>query len=135
MRARAGSKIAGLVPICCRLAVCSLSFAAICAGQPAAIDVEAAPDSRGPPQWPTDQGQLATTFEERFRQFERALADLHDQLHLLASDVQENADHPSAPVRRREPGFRAIYTMDRDGTHASYLIAAPGMITNADPQQ
>src|SRR5262245_6871424 len=103
MSARTGSEISGLVSICLRLAIaCGLSFAAICAGSISAIDVEAAPNAR--PQWPQEFGLSATTFDERFRQLDRAVGDLRDQLHLLAGDVQENADHPSAAMRRREEG-------------------------------
>src|SRR5262245_2030171 len=130
MSSRTGPEVARLARIGCGVAVWGLSFVAICARQAAAIDVEAAPNAG--PQWPQEPGLSATTFDDRFRQLDRAVGDLRDQLHLLAGDVQENADHPSAPMRRREEGFRGIYMMDRDGTHARYLIAAPGMITNAD---
>jgi Tol biopolymer transport system component len=105
----------------------------MCAGQNAGIDVEAAPDSREP-RWPDELGLPAATFEERFRQFDRALGDLHDQLQGLSQDVQEGATRPSAPMRRREEGFRGVYTINRDGTQARYLTAAPGMIANVDPQ-
>ena len=37
-------------------------------------------------------------------------------------------------MRRNEPGFRGLYTMNRDGTHVQFLTAAPGMISSADPQ-
>src|SRR5262245_22134667 len=37
-------------------------------------------------------------------------------------------------IRRKEPGFRALYTMNRDGTNVEYLTAAPGMIASGSPE-
>ncbi|MFZ5830558.1 MAG: hypothetical protein ACOY3P_10740 [Planctomycetota bacterium] len=36
--------------------------------------------------------------------------------------------------RRGEDGFRALYTMNRDGTQVKYLCAAPGMISSSSPE-
>ncbi len=55
--------------------------------------------------------------------------------------VAANADDESppadmfaqGPVRRDDPGFRAIYAVNRDGTNVRYLVAAPGIITNMAP--
>jgi Tol biopolymer transport system component len=93
-----------------RVVICGLLQAVILASRAEAIDLEAPPAAA--PQWPDDPGLPAATFEERFRQFDRALGDLHDQLQALAQDVQESATRPSALMRRREDGFRGIYTSD-----------------------
>jgi Tol biopolymer transport system component len=37
------------------------------------------------------------------------------------------------PIRRDEAAFRALYTVNRDGTNARYLVAAPGMISSGTP--
>lgn len=39
-----------------------------------------------------------------------------------------------AVIRRGEMGFRALYTINRDGTNLQYLLAAPGMIITGTPQ-
>jgi len=36
--------------------------------------------------------------------------------------------------RRNEEGFRALYTMNRDGSAVQYLVAAPGQISSATPE-
>ena len=38
------------------------------------------------------------------------------------------------PERRGEPGFRALYTIDRDGSNVEFLVAGPGMISSATPE-
>src|SRR5262245_47807058 len=86
------------------------------------------------PQWPTEAGNSAPALEDRFRQFDRALEFLQDQLAVLQRDLDNGAGAGIPVVRRKEPGFRGIYTMQPDGTHVEFLTAAPGMITNADPQ-
>src|SRR5262245_42528124 len=37
-------------------------------------------------------------------------------------------------IRRGEEGFRALYTMNRDGTNVEYLTTAPGMISSSCPE-
>lgn len=39
-----------------------------------------------------------------------------------------------AVIRRGEPGFRPMYTINPDGTDLQYLLAAPGMIITGTPQ-
>jgi Tol biopolymer transport system component len=56
-----------------------------------------------------------------------------DDLAVLADHSGPRAQIAQGEVRRGEPGFRALYTMDRDGTHVEYLTAAPGMISSAAP--
>jgi Tol biopolymer transport system component len=41
---------------------------------------------------------------------------------------------PGAADRKGEEGFRALYTMNRDGTNVEYLVAAPGMISSSSPE-
>src|SRR5690242_10187548 len=55
-----------------------------------------------------------------------------------AKDSEENKDRQIAVVetgeiRKGEPGFRALYTMTREGAEAQYLTAAPGMISSSSP--
>jgi Tol biopolymer transport system component len=44
--------------------------------------------------------------------------------------AQEN----QALDRRGEEGFRALYTMNRDGSEVEFLAAAPGMISSSSPE-
>jgi Tol biopolymer transport system component len=48
---------------------------------------------------------------------------------------QVDAAQP-APVadRKGEDGFRALYTINRDGSGVQYLVAAPGMISSSSPE-
>src|SRR5688500_6324652 len=53
---------------------------------------------------------------------------------LLPGDcLAEEALFAEGPLRRDEEGFRALYTIARDGTRPRYLVAAPGMISSATP--
>ncbi|MGQ0633662.1 MAG: TolB family protein [Planctomycetaceae bacterium] len=47
--------------------------------------------------------------------------------------VSAQSTFAMVPIRRGEAGFRALYTMNRDGTNVEYLVAAPGMIGSSDP--
>ncbi len=51
-----------------------------------------------------------------------------------ADDESPLADmFAQGPIRRDEAGFRAVYTVNRDGTNVRYLVAAPGMISTSSP--
>jgi Tol biopolymer transport system component len=86
------------------------------------------------PAWPDNANQQAAPLEDRFRQFDRALEFLREQLVTLQQDIDHGAAGVRPVVRRNDPGFRGLYTMHPDGTKVEYLTSAPGMISSADPQ-
>jgi Tol biopolymer transport system component len=53
------------------------------------------------------------------------------------SDPTEDREQPSnlrmGKIRSSEDGFRAIYSLKRDGSEATYVAAIPGMIATTDP--
>ena len=51
----------------------------------------------------------------------------------LADEEPGGAAFAQGRVRRDEAAFRALYTVNRDGTNAQYLVAAPGMISSGTP--
>lgn len=56
-------------------------------------------------------------------------------LEQLKSDVASlKAQQGGAATRRGEREFRGIYTINPNGSDAEFLVAAPGMISNATPE-
>jgi TolB protein len=53
---------------------------------------------------------------------------------VVTGSLAQELGFADAPLRRGEAGFRALYTVDRDGLKAEYLVAAPGMISSATPE-
>ncbi len=52
-----------------------------------------------------------------------------------AADLKPVAVLPTSKTDRHgESGFRALYTVDRDGSNVQFLAAAPGMISSATPE-
>ncbi len=86
--------------------------------------------------------RLATQSDDSFDQLRRNLMEqmrtASQSLQMLEA-VKRQMDRETvkpdaeAPPRRGEDGFRAVYTIDRDGSKAKYLTAAPGMISSSSP--
>jgi len=68
---------------------------------------------------------------------DRAAAGDRDDVAQIANADQPLRDHAKVAegvIRRNDEGFRALYTMNRDGSNVKYLTAAPGMISSATPE-
>jgi Tol biopolymer transport system component len=70
--------------------------------------------------------------EDRLRRLERRIEALQSEVQSLRENLRRVRAAPDA-TRRGEPGFRALYKANRDGTDVEFLLAAPGMITTSDP--
>ncbi|MCM2372979.1 TolB family protein [Aporhodopirellula aestuarii] len=65
----------------------------------------------------------------------RVLRRIEQSVHELGKPhSDERAAFVDLHARRNEKGFRAIYTMDRDGGNVRYLVAGPGLISSATPE-
>lgn len=88
----------------------------------------------GPPEHtgPSDLQPLL----DRLGAQERKLDELHENLAALTKLMSGagGAALSAATSRRGEPAFRALYTVNRDGSDVQFLWAAPGMITSGTPQ-
>ena len=73
---------------------------------------------------------------ERLSRQEAQLRDLQNSVTNLTRLLFNPTDPQvsEAVVRRGETGFRALYTINRQGTDLRYLLAAPGMIVTGTPQ-
>ena len=60
---------------------------------------------------------------------------LLDRIGVVLEERRGQLPQP-APVadRKGEDGFRALFTMNRDGSGVQYLVAAPGMISSSSPE-
>ena len=60
---------------------------------------------------------------------------LLDRIGVVLEERRGQLPQP-APVadRKGEDGFRALFTMNRDGSGVEYLVAAPGMISSSSPE-
>jgi Tol biopolymer transport system component len=108
--------------------LCAIVLAALAADAQLA---EAPGENSG---WPEKLPPDAATIEERVLKLDSALEQVRGELSVLRHDLADNSGRASPPLRRKEPSFRGIYTMNRDGSNVEFLAAAPGMIANADPQ-
>ena len=89
------------------------------------------------------QGDAEAQRDERnIRVLTKLLERQIELLDKLQSDVaslktqaggKSQEDKPLAD-RRGEEGYRALYTMNRDGSNVELLVAAPGMISTATPE-
>jgi Tol biopolymer transport system component len=48
--------------------------------------------------------------------------------------VQDNPQIDREAIQKDKSGFRGIYQMNPDGSDAEYVVSAPGMLVNTDPQ-
>jgi len=59
-------------------------------------------------------------------------------LERIGAALEARRERPPQPApvadRKGEEGFRALYTMNRDGSGVEYLVAAPGMISSSSPE-
>lgn len=55
-------------------------------------------------------------------------------LEQLSADVAQLKAQKEKTTRKGEREFRGIYTVNPDGSGAEFLVAAPGMISNATPE-
>ena len=82
---------------------------------------------------PLSYAQEEDELTRRLDRFELLFKAMKDEISLLKSAARRNA---TAVVRDRrgERGFRAIYTMNRDGANVEFLAAGPGMISSGSPE-
>ncbi len=100
------------------------TFSRLFGGSPAVAYSARRPDD------PIDQ--LRRNLMEQMRAASQSLQILEAVKRELARETgKKDADEPT---RRGEDGFRALYTIDRDGSKAKYLTAAPGMISSSSPE-
>ncbi len=71
-------------------------------------------------------------YQQMLRRAEELLKGLMDR---KEKQPEQAVDRPASVADRKgEDGFRALYTMNRDGTNVRYLVAAPGMISSSSPE-
>lgn len=77
-----------------------------------------------------------TLLMTRLREQDRKLDEMQQSLAALTRLLTKahGLEVSSAGLRQGEPGFRPLYTINRDGTDLKFLLAAPGMITTGTPQ-
>ena len=75
--------------------------------------------------------QLRAHLRKQMRDAAQALQMLETLRHERQNEKVERA--AEQPTRKGEEGFRALYTIARDGTKAEYLTSAPGMISSSSP--
>ncbi len=71
----------------------------------------------------------AQSLELKLLQQDEKVKRLRDELR----DKLKKSGDPLSEIRSGEEGFRALYTMNRDGSNVKFLVAAPGMISSATP--
>jgi dipeptidyl aminopeptidase/acylaminoacyl peptidase len=74
----------------------------------------------------------ARSLQELLERQEEKLKILQTDFVALRSKLEELlASHSPVRDRKDEEGFRALYTMNRDGSDVEFLVAAPGMISSS----
>jgi len=73
-----------------------------------------------------------TSDHEHSQRLQRLEAKFDKFWIMLESAVSRRGSHPHS--RRNEEGFRALYTMSRNGSDVQFLVAAPGQISSATPE-
>jgi len=76
--------------------------------------------------------QLRAKLMEQIRTSTEALRALDGVKRQLAREAAKSSTNTA--TRRGEDGFRALYTIDPEGSKAKYLMAAPGMISSSSPE-
>jgi Tol biopolymer transport system component len=122
----------------CGIVLLVAASSAVCLGQESeqstfrailGFGQEAKP-SAGEADEPIDE--LREKLTEQLRSSSQALQLLDEVKRQLA---REKAKMPTeGATRKGEDGFRAIYTIDPEGSKAEYLTAAPGMISSSSPE-
>ncbi|MDZ4817622.1 MAG: hypothetical protein SGJ20_01475 [Planctomycetota bacterium] len=84
--------------------------------------------------WPAEAEQAGHFGGKDLQQLEKALETARETVKILKHQTTVAGPAQALRSMKGQPGFRAIYSMNPDGSDVQYLASAPGMITSADPQ-